>query len=162
MALLAAAPAAAAPALAVSVEGLARESAAVVRGRVTAAHAERSADGRRIFTTYDVRADAVLRGRTPKACRVIVPGGVVGRVAQHVDGAPSLARGEEVVLFLRREGADAFAVTALAQGKFSIDGKIARPDLSRLRFVGTSVRGGERPSEEMPLAELERRVRSVR
>lgn len=157
-----AAPALAAQAYAVSVEELSRASDAVVRGRVTAARAERSADGLRVFTTYEVRSDAVWRGRAPAVARVVVPGGVVPGLGQRVDAAPSLAAGEDVVLFLRRRGKDAFGVTGLAQGKLAVVGAVARPDLSQLTFVRTSVRAGERRSEEMPLAELERRVRSTR
>ena len=161
-AVLLASPAMAAQAYAVSVEDLARVSDAVVRGRVAAARPQRTGDGRRVFTVYDVRTSAVWRGRAPAVARVRVPGGVAGRLGQRVDAAPSLATGEDVVLFLGRAGPDVFRVTGLAQGKLSVHGAVARPDLSRLTFVRTSVRAGERRSEEMPLAELERRVRSTR
>jgi hypothetical protein len=161
-ALLVAAPALAAHATAVSVEQLARASDAVVRGRVEGARAERSEDGLRISTSYSVRTFAVLRGRAPPIARVVVPGGVLGRVGQRVDGAPTLSRGEELILFLRRSGTASFAVTGLAQGKFTVSGGVARPDLSRLAFVATAVAPGERRAEEMATAELERRVRSIR
>jgi len=161
-ALLVAVPAFAAQAVAVSVEELARASDAVVRGRVTAARAQRSDDGLRIFTSYEVRTSAALRGRAPAVARVMVPGGVVGRFGQRVDAAPPLAAGEEVVVFLKRSGSDSFTITGLAQGKFAVVGPVARPDLSHLTFIRTSVRAGERRAEEMPLAELERRVRSTR
>lgn len=162
VALFAAAPALGAQAVAVSVEELARASDAVIRGRVISAHAQLTPDRLRIFTTYEVRAEAVLRGHAPKTLRVVVPGGVVGRLGERVDGAPVLAAGEDLVLFLRRTGGTAFAVAGLAQGKFSVAGRSARPDVSGLTFVRTSVRKGERRSEEMPLSELERRVRSTR
>jgi hypothetical protein len=161
-ALLWAAPARPAQAVSVTVEELARLSDAVVRGRVTAARSTLSDDGRRIHTTFDVRPRTVLRGRVPKRVRVVVPGGVVGRIAQKMDAAPHLEEGEDVVLFLQRVGPEVFGVTGLAQGKFSVAGRVARPDLSHLIFVTTSARAGERRSEEMPLAELERRVRSAR
>jgi hypothetical protein len=154
-------PALAAQAYAVSVEKLARVSDTVLRGQVTAARSELREDGR-IFTTYEVRTTAVLRGRAPSTARVVVPGGVVGRLGQRVDAAPELARGEDLVLFLRRSGVDGFEVTGLAQGKFTIAGASARPDLSRLTFVRTAVPSGERRAEEMTFAELERRVREVR
>jgi hypothetical protein len=162
LAVVAAAPALAAEAYAVSVEDLARTSDAVVRGRVDGSVAELSDDKQRVYTTYDLRIGTTLRGRTPSVVRVMVPGGVVGRLGQRVDGAPSLGRGEDVVLFLKRAGPDAYVVTGLAQGKFSVAGAVARPDLSHLHFVRTSVRAGERRSEEMPLPELERRVRTAR
>jgi len=161
-ALVAAGPARSAEAVSASVEELARESDAVVRGRVSSADSRWSDDGRRISTTYEVRRAAVLRGKAPAVVRVVVPGGVVGRIGQRLDAAPSLAPGEDVIVFLRRSGPEAFVVTGLAQGKFSISGATARPDLSRFTFVGSSARAGERRSEEMPLAELERRVRSTR
>lgn len=161
-ALLSASPALGAQAVAVSVEELARASDAVVRGRVTTSRAQRTDDGLRVFTTYEVRTIAVLRGRAPAVTRVVVPGGVVGRFGQRVDAAPAIAPGEEVVLFLRHAGPAAFRVTGLAQGKFSVAGPVARPDLSNLTFTRTSVRAGERRSEQMPLSELERRVRSTR
>jgi hypothetical protein len=161
-ALVAACPALGAQALAVSVEALARSSDAVVRGRVEAARAQWSEDGLRLSTSYQIRTRAVLRGRAPAVARVIVPGGVDGRIGQRVDAAPTLAAGEDLIVFLQRSGRDAFAVTGLAQGKFSVVGRVARPDLSQLTFVRTSVAPGERRAEEMTLAELERRVRSTR
>jgi hypothetical protein len=78
-----------------------------------------------------------------------------------VDAAPRLAQGEELVLFLRKDG-DGWSVTELAQGKFAVQGRTARPDLSQIAFVGSTVRAGERRAEEMPLAELERRVKEAR
>jgi hypothetical protein len=160
--LLAAAPAFAAQAYAVSVEELARSSDAVVRGKVAGVRSWRTEDGRRVFTTYDVRTTAVLRGRAPSVARVTVAGGVAGGLDQRVDAAPALAPGEELVVFLRAEPGHGFTVTGLAQGKFSVAGKVARPDLSQLSFVRTTVPAGERRAEEMPLVELVHRVRSTR
>jgi hypothetical protein len=163
-AVLAVAPclARAAQAYTVSVEHLARSSDAVVRGQVEGSRSFRSEDRLRVYTEYLVRARTVLRGRAPALARVVVPGGIEGNLGQRVDGAPTLARGEELVVFLRREDRDTFSVTALAQGKFSVVGAVARPDLSKFTFVQSSIPPGERRSEEMPVAELERRVRSTR
>lgn len=160
--LVAATKAVAAQAVAVSVEELARTSDAVVRGKVAGAKAKWSDDHRRISTTFELTRVAVLRGRAPARPRVVVPGGEIGRVGQRVDAAPSLKVGEEVVLFLQRDRRGSFRVNGLAQGKFSVSGGLARPDLSNLVFEQSSVSAGERRVAEMPLAELERRVRSVR
>lgn len=163
VALLAAArPALSAQAIAVSIEELARTSDAVVRGKVVGATARWNDERLRIFTIVELERTAVLRGDVPGRVRVTVPGGVVGRVGQRVDGAPAFAPGEEVVVFLRHAAADAFGVNGLAQGKFSITGTVVRPDLSHLTFVQTSVPAGERRAEQMPLSDLERRVRSIR
>jgi len=160
-ALLAAAPALGAEAVALSVEGLARSSDAVVRGQVRKTTPTLSADGRRIFTLVDVEVASTWRGQAAATVRVIVPGGIMGAIGQRVDGAPSFAESEEVVVFLNRAEAGGNRVAGLAQGKFSVAGASATPDLTHTKMVARQVEAGERPAETMPLAELERRVRSV-
>lgn len=160
-ALLAASPALAAQAIALSVEGLTRSSDAVVRGQVRRAAPTLSPDGRRIFTLVDVEVASTWRGDARRTVQVIVPGGVVGNIGQRVDGAPSFAEGEEVVVFLQRAEANGFRVAGLAQGKFQVAGTNATPDLAHLNMVARQVQAGERPAEAMSVAELEQRVRSV-
>jgi hypothetical protein len=160
--LLAASPAVAAQAVALSVEGLARSSDAVVRGRVLKVTATLAQEGRRVFTLVDVEVASTWRGAAARTVRVIVPGGEAGGIGQRVEGAPSFAEGEEVVVFLHRAEAGAYRVAGLAQGKFSVAGPSAAPDLSRTAFVARQVGPGERSAEAMPVAELEQRVRSVR
>jgi hypothetical protein len=158
-ALAVAPPALAAQALALSVEGLARGSELVVRGRVLDATA-RWYDGR-ILTIAEVEVSSALRGAPPARLTVITPGGEVGGIGQRVDGAAALVPGEEVVLFLGRAEAGHYRVTGLAQGKFAVARGMARPDLSHLRLLATPLRTGEQLAGEMPVEELERRVRSV-
>ena len=159
--LAAAAPAHAMLATPASVEDLARSSQAVVRGRVASVTSRWSDDQRRIFTYVDIAPSSVWRGAPPSRVTVVVPGGIVGPVGQRVDGAPAFAKGEEVVVFLS-EGEDrAFRVTGLAQGKFRVADGAARPDLSHVSFVEAPLRAQERRAEAMPVAELERRVRSA-
>jgi hypothetical protein len=161
-ALLAASPALGAEAIALSVEELARSSDAVVRGQVRGMTATLSSDGRRIFTLVDLEVSATWRGDAGKTVKVIVPGGIVGDIGQRVDGAPTFAEGEEVVVFLNSAEAGGHRVAGLSQGKFSVAGANATPDLAHLRMVGRKVAAGERAAEDMDLAELEQRVRSVR
>ena len=159
-ALAVASPALAAQVLATSVEELARNSEVVVRGRVLSTSA-RWSEGR-IYTYAEIQVATSIRGAAPARLTAVTPGGVVGEVGQRVDGAALFTPGEEVVLFLGRPERGQYPVADLSQGKFAVDGKQARPDTSRLDFVGTKVRAGERRAEAMPLAELESRVRSVR
>jgi transcriptional regulator GlxA family with amidase domain len=161
LALLAASPALAAQAVALSVEALASGADAVVRGRVMQKSATVSEDGRRVFTLVDVEVADTWRGSAPRTVRVIVPGGVAGNLGQRVEGTPAFVEGEEVVVFLHRAEAGGFRVAGLAQGKYSVAAATATPDLSQLHFVGRQVAPGERLTEAMPLAELERRVRSA-
>jgi hypothetical protein len=160
--LLPAIPARATLAAPASVEELARSSQAVVRGRVARVASRWSEDQRRIFTYVDVDVASAWRGAPGPRATVIVPGGIVGGIGQRVDGAPGFAKGEEVVLFLSEAEEGAYRVTGLAQGKFKVDGGAARPDVSHIGFVERPLRAGERRAEAMDLAELERRVRSVK
>ncbi|HVI75774.1 MAG TPA: hypothetical protein VM683_12385 [Anaeromyxobacteraceae bacterium] len=162
---LAALPQLCAAALAVpaSVEELALASSAVVRGRVARTEARWSQDHLRIETLAEVEVASAWRGAAPARLEVVLPGGAVDGLAQRVVGAPRLAAGEEVVLFLWRGGDAAhYRVAGLAQGKFTVAGVAARPDLSGTTFVPRArLRAGDRRVEAMALDELERRVRSV-
>jgi len=150
----------AAVAVPASVEDLARGSDAVVRGRVTSVTSRWV--GGRIFTFAEVERASVWRGSAPDRVTVVTPGGVVGGIGQRVDGAAVFAEGEDAVVFLTRAEAGAYRVSGLAQGKFAVDGGVARPSLAHTSFVTTALRAGERQSGEMDVAELERRVRSAR
>jgi hypothetical protein len=160
-AILAATPALGAEAVALSVEGLTRASDSVVRGQVRKMTAVLSDDGRRIFTLVDVDVFSTWRGDRVASVQLIVPGGEVGGMGQRVDGAPAFAGGEEVVVFLNRAEAGGYRVAGLAQGKFSVAGMNAAPDLARTHMVAEQVQAGERRAEGMSVGELEQRVRSV-
>jgi hypothetical protein len=153
----------AAVAVPASVEGLARSSDAVVRGTVLAARSRWTADRLRIVTSVELGVASTWRGAAPARIVVLVPGGVVGDLGQRVDGLASFEPGEEVVAFLVRPGGtDPWRVTGGAQGKFTVRAGRARPDLGRTTFVAAPLAPGERRAEEMPLGELERRVRAAR
>jgi hypothetical protein len=163
LSLAAAIPAAASVAVPATVEELARSSDAVVRGRVESVEARLSANGKRVFTYAEVRPSEVWRGSAPAVVTVVVPGGVAGDLGQRVSGAPSLSVGEEVVLFLSKLGEREFQVRGMAQGKFTVSGDEAKPNLSSLAFVpGRALSVEERRAEPMPVGELKRRVRAAR
>lgn len=144
-----------------TVEGLAARCDAVVRARVETCEARVSADGRRIYTHATIRCSEVWRGSAPRELVVKVPGGQVGDLAQRVDGAPVLQPGEEVVLFLRKSGR-VYSVAGLGQGKFALNNGEAAPDVRGVARLESAAAHGHRAVETMPVAELERRVRSVR
>lgn len=159
--LLAVAPAAAAVVRETSVEQVARTSDAVVRGRVERRTARWSGDGLRIVTEVEVRVSSVWRGSAGPRVVVVVPGGNVGDVAQHVDAAPAFADREEVVLFLVRRG-DRHHLNGLALGKYRVAGDEVAPDLGHVAFETGPIPQSERRVGPMRLDELERRVRSAR
>ncbi len=162
LALLLAGAAAATVARPATVEQLAREADAVVQGRVTGMESRWAADGRHIVTRVSLRVSRVLRGAAGAEVALEVPGGAVGGFGQRLDAAPVFERGEEVVVFLRRTAAGRTLVHGLSQGKFRVEGGEARPDLEGWAFVPEAMPAGERRAERMPLAELERRVRTAR
>jgi hypothetical protein len=157
-----AAPAFASQAAAVTVEGLARASDAVVRGRVVNVTFRTSEDGRRIFTYAEVEPTATWRGTAPRRLTIVTSGGISGNVAQRVNGAAQFTLGEDVVVFLQRAEPGTFRVASMAQGKFTVDGAMALPDLSGIAFVPTTLQPDERRAGPVSLAELERRVRRAK
>jgi hypothetical protein len=144
----------------VSVEDLARTSDAVVRGHVEAATARLTPDGLRVVTDVEVSVVSVWRGAAPARVKLVVPGGSLGKLAQRVDAAPVLAKGEEVVVFLLRRG-EVYLVNGLALGKYRVEGTMAHPDLHGIEFRDGSIRPGEARVARMPVAELEHRVRAA-
>lgn len=150
----------AAVAMPVTVEGMARESEAVIHGRVEKRESRLTPDGRHVYTLVTLRTDRVLRGQAPEQVVVRIPGGEVGEIGEHVDAAPLFEEGEEVVVFLAPGRGGPRRVQGLALGKFRVEGEAARPNLRAIAVAPGPAPAGERRVEPMPLAELERRVRS--
>ena len=159
--LAAAHPASAATFVTTSVEELARSSDAVVRGRVLATASRVTADRRRVMTDVDIAVDAAWRGAPGSTVRVVVPGGRTPTLGMWVDAAPTFTPGEEVVVFLGRQGA-AWWVMGYAVGKFRIQGGAAAPALEAAHVLPRALPAGERAAGPMPVDELERRVRGAR
>jgi hypothetical protein len=158
--LLAGARADAATFVAMSVEEVTRSSHAVVRGVVLGRESRLTADGR-IVTEVEIAVASAWKGATEEVVRVLVPGGSLGWIALSVDSAPSFEDGEEVVVFLARNGSG-WSVAGHALGKFAVQGQEARAALGEARVLPRALASGERLVGTMPLAELERRVRSAR
>jgi hypothetical protein len=154
----------------VTVEQLARRSDVVLRARVRTLESTWSGDHKRIETRAVLDPIDVWRGAVPGPVVVIVPGGVVGDLAQSVSGAPAFSPGEEVVVFLEkdalapRRATAQFRVSGMAQGKLKIDpgGATATPALENIAFVEKSLPEGERRISVMALSELEQRVKAVK
>lgn len=159
--LLAAAPAGASTFVATSVEEMARSSDAVVRGRVVLREARATAAGR-IVTEAEIAVASAWKGAPGKTVRVVVPGGSLGTIAMRIDAAPTFTEGEEVVLFLVREGS-AWRVNGWALGKYRVTpGDEARPALESAEILPRALAAGERAVGPMKASELERRVRAAR
>ncbi|MCY1074575.1 matrixin family metalloprotease [Archangium lansingense] len=155
--------------MALDVPALTRGSEWVIHGRVVQATSRSLQGSGRIVTDVEVAVAEVLLGSVPSpSVRIVLPGGTVGDLRQHVSGAPELTPGEEVVLFLA-PGTDGPRVVGLAQGAFRVqrseDGQkvLATPVLPEdLRLLDPRslqpVSGTARP---LDLEELRARVRAT-
>ncbi len=158
---LAALPAAAAQFRSATVEEAARSSDAVVRGRVESRTSRYADGGSRIVTDVELSVAGAWKGNPGARVVVTVPGGEVGDVGMWVDGAPALAVGDEVVLFLVQRG-KAWHVNGYALGTFHVAGDEARPQVPPEEMVRAPVRAGELAIQPLTVGELERRVRAAR
>jgi hypothetical protein len=137
--------------LALSVEDLAARADLVASGVVLRRTAALEADGL-IYTRVELRPERCYLG----ACRggtvaVQIPGGEVGELGMHVEGAPQVRPGERVLLFAaRRDGR--LTLVGLGLGLFRLQGRLARRDLGGLALVDG---GHGQPPAQLGLTELE-------
>lgn len=95
----------------------------VVRGEVLSLGTARETSGR-ILTEAVVAVQEVLRGEAPETVTVLWPGGEWNGQGQRVAGTPGVQVGQEVVLFLARQGPPSLAVrhvpVSLAAGVLTV------------------------------------------
>lgn len=121
VALAMAAPATASTFVAMSDSQLVRQADAVVQGRVIELRSRWSDSGRLIFTDALVEVDDVIVGKANRRVVVRTPGGEVGGYTVEAIGFPKLEKGEQVLLFLTRDGEDGPSrVLGYQQGHFRI------------------------------------------
>ncbi len=132
---LVAADARASVSIAVTWEGLLRESTAAAVVVPEEAHA--LWENGRIYTYTRVRVDRSMAGEPGTELWVRTMGGVVGKIGQIVDGEPVLVPGQASLLFLHAGPGTYWEVTARGQGQFPVvaDDK-ARPKLVRSTAAG--------------------------
>ncbi len=109
-------------------------SQVIVHGHVTDI---RSAyvDGRTSIQTFvTIAADDYLKGDLGEYVTFFVPGGQIGQYRTVFVGAPEFHEGDEVVLFLRRNGSGLPFVAGLSQGVYRVV-----PDSSGQPIVTTPV-----------------------
>lgn len=80
-----------------------------------------------ILTDVSFGIEQALKGSPAASFKVTLPGGVVDRVGQEVDGAPSFKVGGRYVLFLEPIGNGNYRVVGFSQGSYAVakaaDGK---------------------------------------
>lgn len=154
--------------LALDLAGLTDGSDAVVRGHVVRVQSRWTRDRLRIVTDVEIAVDGALKGEPPRTVVVLQPGGQVGDIGQRVSGLARFQPGEEVLVFLERQGPARYALVGMAQGKLRIersaDGKAAYAipeDVGDALLVDPRTGAASRPLLRVQeLGELERQIRA--
>lgn len=125
-------------------------------------------EDRNLFTFMNIAVQEVLKGEPRKSLTVVLPGGVdldgPAPIGQDFEGAPVIAPGEEVFLFLRaiEELPGTFAIVGFSQGKFSIRRDKASKIAVREPNVILSLSGRQGTAAvSVPLPKLRQEVRQL-
>jgi hypothetical protein len=147
-----------------SVEELTTVSTLIVRGTVTSLEAGEPTPGR-IDTAVEVTVAEVLKGIPRGKVTVVTPGGRLGNLSQRVEGAATFKLHEAVLLFLVQVEGHVHAVTAMSQGKFTLDAQpgstIAVPQSPGSAHLIDLHRRPAQPTPPMALETLRGRIRAA-
>jgi hypothetical protein len=148
--------------------GMAQQSDAILTGQCTDIRSVWT-DSRTLATFATISVGETLKGAPAATITVVLPGGIDANrkfpIAMTYPGAPQIAPGEDVFLFLMRDDSvsEGYAVTGLAQGKYSIvddesGQKMVSPNMTKgkVKSGPGAVRG---PSVVTPLSEFKQKVR---
>jgi hypothetical protein len=154
--------------VAVDLPTLVADAGAVAVGRV-AVVSPRWTEGRRAIetlVTVDVRE--YLKGDFGRDVTVAVPGGRIGPYLSVMPGAPRLAEGDEVVIFIAGGGSELPHLVALGQGVFRIvtdqasGARFVVPDLpSAASVAGTTMVRGDPARRPLPMDRFSAQVRAL-
>jgi hypothetical protein len=101
-----------------SLNDMVRLSTAIVHGK--AQQTASSYSGSIIYTRYKVQVSETLKGPAASQLDIAVPGGAASRFQQTFAGAPSLAPGQDYVLFLWTGKSGLTQIIGLSQGLFVV------------------------------------------
>lgn len=120
---------------------LKEKSDSIVRGDVISTKSEWNEEGNFIWTYVGVKVSKWIKdkGRGEEVITVKIPGGTVGDITQGSSDQVTFKKGEEVLLFLRKEAylnKEHFQVVGMEQGKYTIEGgKIKEKGISADKFI---------------------------
>lgn len=100
-------------------EDITSRSEAIIRGSVKDVESRYNEERTKIFTYSIIEVKDTIKGKTPPVFTVRTYGGQVGDICMKVPGMPVFKRGEEILLFIKRNE-DFWHVVGMAQGKYSI------------------------------------------
>lgn len=102
-----------------SFDRLIAEADLIVRGRVDGLKSRQVPDRRSMITMVVISIETQFKGPKVSSVTIEQPGGSMGDIAQGVPGLPQFSAGEDVVLFLKRQGGGTFQIVGGRQGKFT-------------------------------------------
>jgi len=117
-----------------TVEKMAQEADAIVRGVVTKRTSNWNKARNRIYTVTALQVGDVLKGtvKSTDTLNIRQIGGEVDGIGQMIVGNAKFSVGEEVLVFLEKHPTDAvYVVMGMAQGKYSIDRNTTPPSVRR-------------------------------
>ena len=154
-------------ALQLDVATLTDKSSLIIVGKVDSKECKWDAAKAGIWTHYAITVSETLKGTHEKSRDVVIRGGVVGDIGQHVSGAGSLDTGAEYVLFLWEDDDKRLRLQGMRQGAFKVSEregvKYAGNSLSGLRIVNpdTLQPVKEARALEFELADLNTEVKDL-
>lgn len=101
-----------------TIERMASEATAVVRGTVGASRVGRF--GALVYTLSRFEVAEAIKGTPPGRLEVALPGGTVGALTQRFSGVPQLAEGQEYLAFLWTGPSGRTQIVGFGQGLFEI------------------------------------------
>jgi hypothetical protein len=102
-----------------SMDDMIRLSTVIVHGKALPAGS--AYRGSIIYTHYQVQVSETLKGPAASQIDIAVPGGAASRLQQTFAGAPTLAPGQDYVLFLWTSKSGLTQVIGLSQGLFVVE-----------------------------------------
>ncbi|MSV34642.1 MAG: hypothetical protein EXQ47_03465 [Bryobacterales bacterium] len=137
---------------------MARQSTAIVRGRVF--QSRTMLRNGAVYTLYRIETLETLKSdpSRPAASEVAVPGGIAGGIRQPVVGAPTLRGGSEYILFLWTGRSGLTQITGLSQGLFSIQSGTARREAASERMLDAAGRPVRDTARVMPVTQLKAQI----
>ncbi|MCA3015307.1 MAG: hypothetical protein INH41_23210 [Myxococcaceae bacterium] len=145
-----------------TLEALVDGADTIARVKVVGVTARWTPDGARIVSDVTLSVLEGWKGPGRETLTVIVPGGVVGRVGQRVEGAPRFTVGQELVVFLEARG-DVFVPHGWSQGVFEVTTRgagerVATQQQSEAQRLGWDGRTVDEAPRAQPLVTLQRLV----
>lgn len=119
---------------------LARQSEAVLVGRVVSVTPEYVSDVHGVQTKVRLAVDATVAGKAQgKVVEVVERGGQLPGLEEKVFGVPEYRVGERVLLFVQRDRKRNLRTTALALGKYRVEATSSGNWVARREFHGAAV-----------------------